>query len=619
MIVFGFCAGVFGPQQATAQRPLGIDVSSFQGSSDNPPTNVIWKSVKSAGISFAWAKATEGTDYVDANLVYNMTNAKSAGVLIGAYHFCHPELHLGTAGADLEAGYFWNQVKSYVTGGNVYLMPMLDFEVALTNTPPYTQATLSDWVNEWCQDIVNFGASNGVTVKPVVYTYTSYAAGTSGNGPGVNSTVTNWPLWMASSGSNPQTGAPSSTTPWPSWTIWQYGQGTVSGVEGAVDEDVINGTSNVLATLVIGGPSISSQPASVTALPGTNVTFSVTASGGAVNYQWKFDGTNIPGATASEYVVDDVQVTNAGPYTVALSNLSGSVLSSPAFLSVELPLTNAPDSVLAPAGLVNWWTANGNFIDIIGGDNGTPMGNLYFSTGEVGEAFHMDGSTTIITTSAGDLAVPWTVCRWVNRQNTPGDSGGLLEDGTYALKLEQYNGTHEVGISKSLAYDAIFSPAYTVPVGTWTHLAFVGTSSGTTLYANGVVKGSLTNSIPLPREYIGATYVPSSSDYVDFMLGSLDEIMVFNKALTAAQINSIYTAGSAGLITAPAITGISVPTNGSFQLGFEGLTGRNFTIQSSPDLTNWTSVSTISNPGGTNQFTDSAATNAQGFYRVLQP
>src|SRR5271156_2860653 len=89
-----------GPQKAAAQRPLGIDVSSYQGSSDSPPTNVIWSKVKTNGISFAWAKATEGTYYVDADYVYNTTNAKSAGVLIGAYHFARPDLDLYSAGAD---------------------------------------------------------------------------------------------------------------------------------------------------------------------------------------------------------------------------------------------------------------------------------------------------------------------------------------------------------------------------------------------------------------------------------------------------------------------------------------------------------------------------------------
>src|SRR5258708_9945923 len=73
----------FGSASARAQRPLGIDVSSFQGS----PT---WSSVRSSGIAYSWAKATEGTTITDGTFVNNENNGKAAGVLMGAYHFAHP-------------------------------------------------------------------------------------------------------------------------------------------------------------------------------------------------------------------------------------------------------------------------------------------------------------------------------------------------------------------------------------------------------------------------------------------------------------------------------------------------------------------------------------------------
>src|SRR5206468_4270612 len=99
------------PAVVLAQRPLGVDVSSYQGGSVN------WASAKSSGISFAWAKATEGLTVNDADFAVNMANAKSAGVLIGAYHFSHPELHIGSSGADQEADHFWGVVSNYIKGG----------------------------------------------------------------------------------------------------------------------------------------------------------------------------------------------------------------------------------------------------------------------------------------------------------------------------------------------------------------------------------------------------------------------------------------------------------------------------------------------------------------------
>ncbi len=66
-----------GSGNASAQRPLGIDVSSHEGS------GIDWQSVTNAGYVFAWAKATEGVGYEDADFVENITNAQAAGVVIG--------------------------------------------------------------------------------------------------------------------------------------------------------------------------------------------------------------------------------------------------------------------------------------------------------------------------------------------------------------------------------------------------------------------------------------------------------------------------------------------------------------------------------------------------------
>ncbi len=246
---------LLGPGHAMAQRPMGIDVSSFQGSADSPPTNIVWSKVKTANIAFAWAKATEGLTFTDADFVFNMTNAKAAGVPIGAYHFAHPDTHPGISGADEEAAFFLSVAGPYIKAGGGYVMPMLDAEVA----SPGTQAAVSAWVNEWCQDIVNYGATNGIVLNPVVYTFQSWASSF------LNNTVTKWPLWMASpNGQNSQTGNPTATTPWPTWTLWQYGGGTVSGIEGAVDEDVFDGTTASFTNTLIIGSTVPAPPAGVT-------------------------------------------------------------------------------------------------------------------------------------------------------------------------------------------------------------------------------------------------------------------------------------------------------------------------------------------------------------------
>src|ERR1700744_1853820 len=94
---------LFGTSQLNAARPLGIDVSSYQGASVN------WTSVKSSGVTFAWAKATECTGLTDADFAINEAHGKAAGVYMGAYDFAHPNLN--TPGA--EAAYFWSKAGTY--------------------------------------------------------------------------------------------------------------------------------------------------------------------------------------------------------------------------------------------------------------------------------------------------------------------------------------------------------------------------------------------------------------------------------------------------------------------------------------------------------------------------
>ena len=237
-------AMVVEPGRVMAQRPLGIDVSDYQGAGIN------WASVKASGVSFAWTKATEGTSSTASTFTVNEANAKAAGVLIGAYDFARPDLDLGTAGADAEAARFWSVAHNYIKGGGTYLVPMLDIEQDPGSS--YTKTSLSAWVNEWGQDIVNYAAAANLTLRPGVCTYGTYAA------TWLDSTVTQWPLWIVSpNGQNPQTGAPTGTSPWATWNFWLYStSNSVPGISGSVDGDVFNGTPAMLEQYVIPEPGM---------------------------------------------------------------------------------------------------------------------------------------------------------------------------------------------------------------------------------------------------------------------------------------------------------------------------------------------------------------------------
>jgi hypothetical protein len=85
--------------------------------------------------------------------------------------------------------------------------------------------------------------------------------------------------------------------------------------------------------------TITNQPASQIAHVGDNVTLTVGAdphvpAGTPITYQWKFNGVDIANATDANYTTNNVQVANAGSYTVGVTNPYGGVLSSAAVLDV---------------------------------------------------------------------------------------------------------------------------------------------------------------------------------------------------------------------------------------------------------------------------------------------
>lgn len=97
---------------------------------------------------------------------------------------------------------------------------------------------------------------------------------------------------------------------------------------------------NLIAALAPGPPVITQQPSNASVLAGVNATFTVGASGaGTLFYHWRFNGTNLSGATNTSYTVTNAQNANQGNYSVLVSNSVSSVVSSNALLTVDsLPI-----------------------------------------------------------------------------------------------------------------------------------------------------------------------------------------------------------------------------------------------------------------------------------------
>ena len=123
----------------------------------------------------------------------------------------------------------------------------------------------------------------------------------------------------------------------------------------ASSSNAFSANSATARIIVIEPPAIATPPQSLTKAAGQTATFIVSATGtGPLSYQWRYNGSALPGATGSTLTLNSVQPTNAGNYSVVVTNSAGSVTSAVATLTVLVPPTAATlsASTVAPGSAV---------------------------------------------------------------------------------------------------------------------------------------------------------------------------------------------------------------------------------------------------------------------------
>ncbi|PWU21513.1 MAG: hypothetical protein C5B50_01585 [Verrucomicrobia bacterium] len=228
-----------------------------------------------------------------------------------------------------------------------------------------------------------------------------------------------------------------------------------------------------------------------------------------------------------------------------------------------------------PAGMVAWWPGDGNTLDIAGGNNGTLQGNAGYGPGEVGQAFTFDGNNSWVqvppsSTSTLNITGPVTIDAWVRFNSVnpnpgngwpvvwKGNSSGYDPTSAYGLGV---TGSNQLwGLVGNFSVSSEVYGPFLTQLGTWYHIALVADGTNLTLYANGAAVSSAPQTVsPYASPYplvIGGIYNSPPNNWN----GSIDEVEIFNRALSASQINTIYQAGAAGKCKTPELTCASPKT-----------------------------------------------------------
>jgi len=318
-------------------------------------------------------------------------------------------------------------------------------------------------------------------------------------------------------------------------------------------------------------PVITAQPTNQTVVFGQTATFSVGVTGTQpLTYQWSFSGTNIVGATNTLLTLTNVQFSQAGNYSVAVTNIIGSTNSAIAVLTVNSP----PSCDSAPSGLVAWWAAEGNANDNVGTNNGALNGGVTYASGEVGQAFKFSGTNSYVAVPSSPnlkFSNTFTVEAWINYNSTGGNETIVTKGQDANTAMDWQVAIHGGHLYSDIFVSGVQSPGTfntaLVP-GTWYHVAVTYDGSNLRGYVNGALDGTVGYTGTLrTTDYalrIGA-YAPVSGD-TEFFSGKVDELSLYNRALSSNEVAAIYNAGTGGKCPVPP-TIITQPINQAVVVG----------------------------------------------------
>jgi hypothetical protein len=215
-------------------------------------------------------------------------------------------------------------------------------------------------------------------------------------------------------------------------------------------------------------------------------------------------------------------------------------------------------------GLIGYWTFDGSSVDWFksqvadvsgNGNTGQLLGMSTSSSpvpGKIGQAL-MFGNGGVYIPMPTTTTFPVTMSAWIYSASSTQSAilvyNGVSGSNGYGILLT--NGTCSPGTKVTLLLGGvncdILSSTYSPPINQWVHIAIVKASSGAPwlLYVNGLltVTGGTTNAnTPTSNFEIGENLNSLIMSPPSFA-GKIDDVRIYNRALSAAEVNELYKSG----------------------------------------------------------------------------
>jgi hypothetical protein len=228
-------------------------------------------------------------------------------------------------------------------------------------------------------------------------------------------------------------------------------------------------------------------------------------------------------------------------------------------------------------GLVGWWPFNGNANDESGNGNHGIVNGATLTTdrnGNVNSAYSFDGLSNYISTTDIDIQNSSSITVWVYPLGTIGSIVDKTYDQPYhsGICLIYNNSTNglyaHTGWSGNPNNNIFPTPSYNLQLGHWQHIVFVINGGTVNIYINGGLVYTQTN----------VNAISQNDDVLLFgkavwggnlFSGQLDDIAIYNRALTQQEITALYQAQTCSLSISsqPSNQNITLGNNTSFNVG----------------------------------------------------
>jgi DNA-directed RNA polymerase subunit RPC12/RpoP len=203
-----------------------------------------------------------------------------------------------------------------------------------------------------------------------------------------------------------------------------------------------------------------------------------------------------------------------------------------------------------PPGLITLWSGEGNANDRVGSHNAEYVNRVEYVPGKVGKAFGFNGTDASVDLGNWFDLQAFSISLWVKPSASQATYANIMDDyGTgdegWNLQYDNQGMEFHWGLVEggpgfgSRGHVIIFSLA----ADTWQHLMLTRDGNQVaSLYLNGTLIGTIAGSMPI--NYTANKYLRLGrwAQGGRFFNGQLDEIQIYNRALSAAEVQAIYTA-----------------------------------------------------------------------------